>query len=132
MREFPASPLTVLIDQTPRYDLGESMGLDLTVAELLGPAGLTDLAGVGLGYRTSAGDPDLRALVAARLGVGAGQVLITSGAAAALFAVSLVCGDGEILVVRPCFPPMFDALRGLGAPVLTVRSRFGDGYRLDL
>jgi aspartate/methionine/tyrosine aminotransferase len=132
MREFPASPITALIDETPRYNLGESMGLDLTVAELLGAAGLADLAEVGVGYRTSAGDPELRALVAARHGIGAGQVLITSGAAAALFAVALACGDGEILVGRPCFPPMFDAVCGLGATVVTVQSRFDDGYRLDL
>ena len=132
MREFPASPITALIDQTPHYYLGESMGLDLTVAELLGPAGLAELAGVGVGYRTSAGDPGLRALVAARHGAEPGQVLITAGAAAALFTVALVCGDGEILVGRPCYPPMFDALQGLGASVVTVQSRFDDGYRLDL
>jgi hypothetical protein len=27
---------------------------------------------------------------------------------------------------------MFDGLRGLGAPVVTVQSRFGDGYRAAL
>lgn len=32
----------------------------------------------------------------------------------------------------PCYPPMLDALRGLGAPVVTVSARFEDGYRLDL
>ena len=36
MRQFPASPITALIDQAPRYNLGESIGADLTVAELLG------------------------------------------------------------------------------------------------
>jgi hypothetical protein len=59
-------------------------------------------------------------------------VLITAGAAGALFLVGLLCGDGEILVGRPCFPPAFDALRGLGTPVVTVQSRFDDGYRIDL
>jgi hypothetical protein len=132
MREFPASPITALIDETPRYNLGESMGADLTVAELLGPAGLADLAGVTVGYGTSAGDPRLRALVAARHGIPDSQVLITSGSAAALFVVGLVCGDGEILVGRPCYPPMFDAVCGLGGQVVTVSSRFEDGYRPDL
>ena len=132
MRQFPASPITALIDEKPRYNLGESMGADLTVAELLGPDGLAGLAAVNVGYGTSAGDPELRSLVAARHGIGDSQVLITSGAAAALFVTALLCGDGEILVGRPCYPPMFDALQGMGAPVVTVHSGFDDGYRIDL
>ncbi|HEV3288452.1 MAG TPA: pyridoxal phosphate-dependent aminotransferase, partial [Streptosporangiaceae bacterium] len=132
MRQFPASPITALIDRKPRYYLGESMACDLTVADLLGPGGPASLAEVNLGYGTSAGDPALRALLAARLGIPDDQVLITAGAAGALFLIGLLCGDGEILVGRPCFPPAFDALRGLGAPVVTVQSRFGDGYRIDL
>jgi len=132
MRQFPASPITALIDEKPRYYLGESMAHDLTVAGLLGLEGMGRLAEVTLGYGTSAGDPALRAQVAARLGIPGSQVLITAGAAGALFLTGLLCGDGEILVGRPCFPPTFDALRGLGAPVVTVHSRFDDGYRIDL
>jgi aspartate/methionine/tyrosine aminotransferase len=108
------------------------MALDLTVAGLLGPDGPAELAGVNLGYGTSAGDPQLRALLAARLGVADSQVLVTAGAAGALFLIGLLCGDGEVLVGRPCFPPAFDALRGSGAHVVTVRSGFDDGYRVDL
>jgi aspartate/methionine/tyrosine aminotransferase len=132
MRQFPASPITALIDGKPGYNLGESMARDQTVAELLGPGGLASLAELSLGYGTSAGDPGLRAVLAARLGIPDDQVLITAGAAGALFLVGLLCGDGEILVGRPCFPPAFDALLGLGAPVVTVQSRFDDGYRIDL
>jgi len=132
MRQFPASPITALIDQAPRYNLGESTGPDLTVAELLGPGGLDGLPEVALGYGTSAGDPELRALVAARHGIPDGQVLITAGAAAALFLVSLLCGDGEVLLGQPGYPPTLSALRGIGARVVTVRSRFEDGYRPDL
>jgi aspartate/methionine/tyrosine aminotransferase len=128
MRNFPDTPLTALIDSTPRYNLGESTGRDLTVAEL----GPVDLGSVSLGYGTSPGAPALRGLVAARLGVPAGQVLVTSGAAAALFLVSLLHGDGEAVVGVPCFPPTIDALQGVGARVVTVRSRFERGYRLDL
>ena len=132
MRQFAASPIAALIDGKPRYYLGESMASDLAVADLLGPGGLASLAEVSLGYGTSAGDPALRALLAARLGIPDDQVLITAGAAGALFLTGLLCGDGEILVGRPCFPPAFDALRGVGAPVVTVQSRFDDGYRIDL
>lgn len=132
MREFPASPITALVDDKPLYNLGESFGPDLTVADLVGPESLAAVAGVNLGYGTSAGDPALRALVAARHGIPADQVLITTGAAAALFLVALVCGDGEILAGLPCYPPMLDTLRGLGARVVTVQTRFEDGYRIDL
>ena len=131
MREFPASPITALIDEKPRYSLGESMGTDLTVADLLAPAELASLAGVSLGYATTAGDPALRALVAARHGIPASQVLTTAGAAAALFLTALLRGDGEVLVRLPCFPPVLDTLRGIGARVVTVRSQFDDGYRID-
>jgi hypothetical protein len=132
MRQFPASPITALVDEKPRYNLGESTGPDLTVADLAGPGGLAQLGAVNVGYGTSAGDPALRALVAARHGIPEGQVLITAGAAGALFLVALLCGDGEIVVGRPCYPPAIDAVRGVGARVVTVRSRFDDGYRIDL
>jgi aspartate/methionine/tyrosine aminotransferase len=132
MRQFPASPITALIDEKPRYNLGESVGPDLTVADLLGPATALSLADVKLGYGTSAGRPDLRALVAGRHGVTDDQVLVTTGAAAALFLIALLAGDGEILIGLPCYPPTLDAVKGIGAQVVTVRSRFEDGYRLDL
>ena len=50
MREFPASPITALVDESPLYNLGESYAPHLTVAEILDPAGL---AGLSLGYGTS-------------------------------------------------------------------------------
>jgi DNA-binding transcriptional MocR family regulator len=142
MRQFPASPITALIDESPDVNLSESIGPDLSVADILGQDGqdgqdgLAALAGVSLGYGTSAGHPDLRALVAGRLGVPSEQVLLTSGAAGALFLVALLHsdseGDGEVVACLPCYPPMLDVLRGLGAPVVTVSGRFEDGYRIDL
>jgi aspartate/methionine/tyrosine aminotransferase len=132
MRQFPASPITALIDEKPLYNLGESFGPHLTVADLLESGGLARLGRVPLGPGTSAGDPALRALVAARHGISDSQVLITAGAAAAISLVAVLCGDGEIVVGRPCYPPMLDAVRGTGAPVTVVRSRFEDGYRPDL
>ena len=136
MRQFPASPITALIDESPDVNLSESIGPDLSVADVLGQDGLAALAGLSLGYGTSAGHPDLRALVAGRLGVPSEQVLLTSGAAGALFLVALLHsdseGDGEVVACLPCYPPMLDVLRGLGARVVTVSGRFEDGYRIDL
>jgi len=61
MRQFPASPITELIDGSPQYNLGESYAPHLSVADILDPA---EVAGLSLGYGTSAGDQGLRALVA--------------------------------------------------------------------
>lgn len=135
MREFPPRSIAALVDETPRCDLAESYGSDLSVAELLGPDGSALLGSIKLGYRTSSGDPALRALVAGRTGVPPDQVLVTAGAAAALFLVALLFGDdgGEIVVGRPCFPPVLDVLRGVGARVVTVyvvlRRRLPPGHR---
>lgn len=129
MRQFPASPITALIDQSPRYNLGESLGPDLSVADVLDPG---ELAGLSLGYGTSAGNAEVRAQIAKRHGIPDTQVLLTTGAAAALFLVALLHSDGEILAGLPCYPPMLDAVRGLGARVITVSARFEDGYRIDL
>jgi aspartate/methionine/tyrosine aminotransferase len=129
MRQFPASPITALIDESPQYNLGESFGLHLSVADVLDPG---ELAGLSLGYGTSAGDAEVRARVAERHGISDGQVLLTTGAAAALFLLALLHSDGEILAGLPCYPPMLDALRGVGARVVTVSARFEDGYRVDL
>jgi DNA-binding transcriptional MocR family regulator len=75
---------------------------------------------------------EVRTRVAERLGIPGSEVLLTAGAAAGLFLVALVHSDGEILAGLPCYPPMLDTLRGLGARVITVTARFEDGYRIDL
>lgn len=132
MRQFPPSPIVSgLLDATPEYKLGESTGPDLTVADLLADD-VNDLAKLPLGYGTSAGHADLRELVAANTGADADHVLITAGAAAALFLLGLSFGDdGDIVVARPCFPPTLDVLRGTGARVRELRLTFDGGYRID-
>jgi histidinol-phosphate/aromatic aminotransferase/cobyric acid decarboxylase-like protein len=98
------------------------------------PHGTLDrLVQVCLGYRTSAGERELRRLIAANAGVADDQVLVTSGAVSALF-LGLLFGDGdqEMVFVQPCFPPTLAALRGIDARVVTAQLRFEDGYRLDL
>lgn len=112
--------------------MAESTCQDLTIAGLLGPGGIAELDKRDLGYATSMGDVELRDLLAASLDVSPDDVLVTAGAASALFLTALVLADtGDVAVVTPCFPPTLDALRGLGASVTTVRARFDDGYRID-
>lgn len=133
MRRFPASPITALVDETPQYDLGESYCRELTLGDLLSADELAHLSQVPLGYGSSAGAPGLRQLIADRCGVTRDEVLLTTGAASSLFLLGLLFGDadGEIVVVRPSFPPMLDALRGINARTATMRLHFADGYRLD-
>ncbi|WP_229874649.1 pyridoxal phosphate-dependent aminotransferase [Amycolatopsis deserti] len=128
MRRFPPSAMTSLLDEAPRYDLAESTCGDLTVADLVD---VGRLAKIPLGYGTSAGDGELRALLGARLGVAADEVLVTTGAGTALFLVGLLT-EGEVVVVQPGYPPMLGLARGLAERVRTVRLRFEDGYRLDV
>jgi aspartate/methionine/tyrosine aminotransferase len=135
--DSPPTPITRLVDETPLYNLGESYCQELTLDELVGSdrSDAADrLARIRLGYRTSAGERELRRLVAANAGVADDQVLVTAGAASALFLLGLLLGDGdeEIVVVQPCFPPTLAALRGIDARVVTTQLRFEDGYRLDL
>lgn len=132
MRRFPASPITTLIDESPEYNLGESFGPHLSAEDILDPGEFVRLGRLSLGYGTSAGDAELRALIAGRHGLPDDQVLITAGAVSALFLLALVHGDGEIVAGLPGFPPVLDTLRGIGARFVTVRSRFEDGYRVDL
>src|SRR5947207_14769701 len=98
MRQFPASPITELIDSSPQYDLGESYAPHLSVADILDPA---EVAGLSLGYGTSAGDAELRALIAARLAGPDVQLLLTAGGAGGVSRLPRRHTRGQILVARP-------------------------------
>src|ERR1700712_3681623 len=82
MTRFPTGPMSGLIDSVVRYDLAESTCPPLALGELADP---TALAALSLGYGTSRGDEELRALIAAESGVEADQVLVTVGAIEAMF-----------------------------------------------
>ncbi|WP_030447758.1 pyridoxal phosphate-dependent aminotransferase [Actinocatenispora sera] len=129
MARFPLSTMSNLIDVSVRYDLAESTCPALRVDEIIDPA---ELAALTLGYGTSPGDADLRALVAADTGVRPEQVLVTTGAAGAMALLALDRSPGRVLVVGPCFPPASTVPAGLGAEVDVVSGRFDDGYRLPV
>lgn len=131
MTTFPPSAMSSLVDVPARYDLAESTGPALRLADLVDPAAMADLS---LGYGTSQGDAELRALIGADAGVGAGQVLVTTGAIQAMFLLAQDrCRPGDrVLVASPCFPPARSVPEGLGARVDLLPLHFDDGYRLDL
>ncbi len=129
MTTFAVSPMAELIDEPVRYDLGESTCPPMRLADLVESATLNDLE---LGYGTSRGDADLRALIAADTGVAAGQVLVTVGAVEAMFLLAQDRTGGRAALVSPCFPPAEVVPTGLGSPVDVVRARFDDGFRLPI
>jgi len=64
LTRFPKNDIISLVGETPRYDLGESVGPDLRLAELLDASGQESLGEMMLGYATAAGDPRLRKAIA--------------------------------------------------------------------
>jgi len=99
------------------------LGLDLDLDRLL------------LQYGDHLGDPLLReALAAQGEGLTPDDVLVTTGAAAALFAVAtaLLERDDHLVVVRTNYATNLETPRAIGAEVDTVDLSFADGWRLDV
>jgi aspartate/methionine/tyrosine aminotransferase len=131
MRRFPASEIISLVGAAPRYDLAESVGPDVALAELIDAAGFTKIQ---LGYGTAAGDPRLRKAIAEANGVTADEVVVTIGGMHALFLLAFIlCGrDAEAVITAPAFPPARDCLKAVGATVKELPLSFKRGYQPDL
>jgi aspartate/methionine/tyrosine aminotransferase len=129
MTQFPPAAMMGLVDRPVRFDLAESTCPALLLGDVAAPDELADLP---LGYGTSAGEAELRSLIAAGAGVRADEVLVTVGASQALFLVAQDrCGPGDHAVIAsPCFPASRAVPEGLGARIDLLRLRFEDGYRL--
>jgi aspartate/methionine/tyrosine aminotransferase len=130
MNRFPENDIISLVGAPPRYELGESTGPDLRFADLLDADALGALP---LGYGTAAGDPALRAAIAAAHGVGANDVVVTAGGMHAFFLLAFVlCERGdEVAIATPCFPLARNALEAVRADIRVLRLSFDKGYRLD-
>ena len=123
-----------LVDRPVRYDLAESTCPPLLLGELLSPEVITRLEELEMGYGTTQGDPELRALIAAGVGVDPGEVLVTAGGSTAMFLLALaLCQPGDHAVITtPCFPPARTVLEALNVHITPVALAFDDGYRLDV
>src|SRR3954468_10257404 len=106
MRRFPSNDIISLVGETPRYDLGESVGPDLRLAELLDASGPSSVGEIPLGYGTAHGDPRLRKAIADLHGAGPDDVVITVGGMHALFLLAFIlCERGdEAVTTAPLFP----------------------------
>lgn len=113
-----------------RHNLSESSISDRKLSDF----GLTvpDLA---LQYNDHRGAPGLRAqIVAGERGLAAGDVLITAGAAGALFIIStsLLTRDDHLVVVRPNYATNLETPRAIGCAIGFVDLTFEDSFRLDV
>ena len=114
-----------------RFNLTESSVRDRSVGEL----GL-DLDALTLCYTDHLGAPELRALIAARAGDGlrADDILVTAGAAAALFIVALtVLDQGDHLIVeRPNYATNIETPKALGCDIDYLDLDFDEGFAVNI
>jgi aspartate/methionine/tyrosine aminotransferase len=114
-----------------RFNLTESSVRDRSLAEF--SAALGDQL---LCYTDHLGHPGLRELIARRAGSGFGadDVLLTAGAASALFiiAATLLDPGDHMIVVRPNYATNIETPRILKADVTCLDLTFEQGFQLDL
>jgi aspartate/methionine/tyrosine aminotransferase len=114
-----------------KFNLTESSVRDRSLAEL----GL-DLGALTLCYTDHLGRADLRALIAARAGgaLKADDVLVTAGAAAALFiiAITLLDAGEHMIVVRPNYATNIETPKALRCQIDYLDLNFENAFALDL
>jgi aspartate/methionine/tyrosine aminotransferase len=112
-----------------RNNLSESSVIDQTLAGL--GFSLPDLT---LLYGEHRGNAELRTLIASDgAGLTANDVLLTTGAAGALFIIStsLLGADDHLVVVRPNYATNLETPRAIGCSIGFLDLKFEDGFRID-
>ena len=113
-----------------RYNLSESSVADVLLADLE-----LEIPNLALLYGEHRGSPKLRELIVADdAGIAAGDVLITSGAANALFiiATSLLSVRDHLVVVRPNYATNLETPRAIGCGISCIDLEFEKGFALDI
>lgn len=113
-----------------RFNLSESSIADQKLSDL----GLT-IPDMPLLYGEHRGRIRLRELIAADgQGLSPDDVLITTGAAGALFiiATALLRPQDHLVVVRPNYATNLETPRAIGCHVTHIDLKFEDGFRIDL
>lgn len=113
-----------------RCNLTESSVRDLSLADLD-----LDLRALVLAYTDHLGKPSLRERIAASgAGLTAGDVIVTSGAATALFiiATSLLDAGSRLVVVKPNYATNIETPRAIGCAIDFLNLEFEQGFRFDL
>jgi aspartate/methionine/tyrosine aminotransferase len=131
---FAENEIISLVKETPRYDLSESLGPDLRLAELLQSSDPSDFGEISLSYATAEGDPRLREAISDWHAVKPDDVVVTVGSMHALFLIAfIVCDRGsEAVTSSPLFPLARNVLDAVGANVRLISLSFDRGYQPDL
>jgi aspartate/methionine/tyrosine aminotransferase len=113
-----------------RYNLSESSIADQTLSDI--GARIPDIK---LLYGEHRGDRKLRTLVAdPEPGLSADHVLMTTGAAGALFliATTLLSEQDHLVVVRPNYATNIETPRAIGCAISFIDLKFEHGFAIDL
>jgi aspartate/methionine/tyrosine aminotransferase len=125
-------------DPPVEYDLAASTGPVWTLRELLAlgePGTLERMLAADISYVHSAGGRELRGALAEMAGVEPEHILVTTGAAEALWIAFLLAaapGANVVLPQRPSFPTFHEAPARLGMQVRRYPMPRESGYALDL
>jgi len=112
-----------------RFNLSESSIADKRLSDLK----LT-VPDLNLLYCEHRGATGLRALIAAEgQGLEPDDVLITTGAAGALFIIStsLLSAQDHLVVIRPNYATNLETSRAIGCPISFIDLAFEDGFAID-
>ena len=118
-----------------RYHLTASDAQTVSVAEVLGPEGMEELAALPLGYTPTWGTDPLREEIASTYdAVDPDDVLVFAGAEEAMFWAmqELVGPGGHAVVTVPNYQSMESVTIATGAAVSGLPLRPADGWALDL
>ncbi len=131
---FPDHSMRTLTAEKVRYDLAESVGPDLQLADVFKHSEMAQLAALSLEYRSAEGNQELRSLIAQQHDVHADDVVTTVGGMHAIYLCSTVlCNNNDhVLVQQPSFPLTQSALASNNADVEYLPCRFEDKYRIDV
>lgn len=113
-----------------RFNLSESSVADLRLSDL----GLK-IPDLTLLYGEHRGSEALRSLIAAdQKGLTAADVLVTSGAAGALFiiATALLSEQDHLVVVKPNYATNLETPRAIGCAVTHIDLTFEEGFEIDM
>ncbi|RUV18608.1 aminotransferase class I/II-fold pyridoxal phosphate-dependent enzyme [Mesorhizobium sp. M7A.F.Ca.MR.245.00.0.0] len=113
-----------------RYNLSESSIADQKLSDI----GLS-LPDLTLFYGEHRGDNQLRALISAQdAGISPDDVLVTAGAAGALFIIStsLLSANDHLVVIRPNYATNIETPRAIGCAISFVDLAFEEGFAVDV
>lgn len=112
-----------------RYNLAESSVRDRTWEELG-----VDLSGLVIGYGEHRGDRALREVIASESNyLSADDILVTAGAATALFVVAttLLSPQEHLVVIRPNYATNLETPRTIGCEMSVIDLHFDNDFSLD-